>query len=59
MVTVVRYMCFSTWGVVLVRCIYEMEVSGEWQQKVVIVVACSMSGKAPKFVSVEQVPSTL
>lgn len=40
-------------------CIYEMGVSGEWQQKVVIVVACFMSGKAPKFVSVEQVPSTL
>lgn len=50
---------FFVGGVVLVRCIYKMEISGEWQQKVVIVVACSMSGKAPKFVSVEQVPSTL
>lgn len=51
MVTVVRYMCFAAWGrgtcELYMSGIYEKGVSGEWQQKVVIVVACFKSGKAP------------
>lgn len=48
MVTAVRYMCFAAWGRGTCELyIYEMGVSGEWQQKVVIVVACFKSGKAP------------